>query len=76
MLEPLTLSPEVTYLLHGCLWVSTLYPYQDFILCGQTDLPLNMNLNNNQNVGMAMLSPGQPDTPLRTEQSMFSPVYG
>lgn len=50
----------------------TLSP-EDFILCGQTDLPLNMNLNNN--VGMAILSPEQPDTPLRTEQSMFSPVY-
>ena len=42
------------------------------MLCGQ--LPLNINLNNN--VTMTLMSLEQPDSPVRTGQSIFSPEYG
>lgn len=59
MLQPLTLTPE------------------DCILCCQANrhLPLNLNHNNNHHVAMAALSPEPADSPMRTEQSIFSPAY-
>jgi hypothetical protein len=51
----------------------TLTP-EDCLLCGP--LPLNMNLNNNHPVAMAVLASSQPHSPVRTEHSIFSPEYG
>lgn len=73
MVEPLTLTPEVVYPLTLTVSYSALSHSQDCVLC---DVPLNMNLNNNHNVAMAVLAPERPDSPVRTEQSMFSPIYG
>jgi Dullard-like phosphatase family protein len=50
----------------------TLTP-EDCLLCGP--LPLNTNLNNNLPTAIATRFSQQPESPVRSEQSLFSPQY-